>query len=589
MLLALVTSTFSGTAYALDPASVVFSSIVGGALSQSMKFDKLVEALAGYWYAAPASKRVKVPLISVDELADLPSARGLDDYDDLNDWYDAYTFPIFGTQGEWLIVNYSTGNYVTAFDADLELVFADWYDYFNAVEQPSTGGGTTVDDEYLWIDCATVPTTMAGNGTFINVDGTTYTWSVASASSSYTKVENVKLRISGNALATAKERLGTDDVYVTAVVYPGYYSSSPRYRLSYDVVFTATEPQINTRTNSYVSGAFASIVRPGYIYTASGEVVEGSSKLTADGTTLTVMASASFSYTNSSNVDKTIGGFNKGQSQFSGLVSSGGGGGAVVPPEPIAPPKPELPEPEEPTEPTIPNLPTITGPTVNITPNGNDTTTTTVDLQPILDALRIINSNVSSILTNLEDFETWVFDTFNAYWQSIQGYVDYLGQWLSNISKQINDTGTLLLRELRKSNQYLYQLVNKKQSGGGPSIDPVAQPDESWSWWEALIQQLLNALPTAVVEFLQQLSRLNGVFPFSIPWDIGFLLGLFRQSPQTPVFDLAINCSYFNWSAHIDLSSWDALALVVRRGELLAFAMTLITFTPSALKQLEVI
>lgn len=277
------------------------------------------------------------------------------------------------------------------------------------------------------------------------------------------------------------------------------------------------------------------------------------------------------------------------EAYFQGLLGQLASGGTIVPDTPVQPPTPEIPEPEQPTQPVVPTLPTITGPTVNITPDSNGSTTTTTDLQPILDALRIINNNVSSILTNMQDFETWVFDTFNAYWQSVQGYVDYLGQWFSNISKQINDTQTLLLRELRKANQYLYQLVNKKQSGGGPSIDPVSQPDESWSWWEALIQQLLNALPTAVVEFLQQLSRLNGVFPFSIPWDIGFLLGLFRQSPQTPVFDLAINCSYFNWSAHIDLTAWDALALVVRRGELLAFGMTLITFTPSALKQLEVI
>lgn len=588
LLIALVTSTFSGTAYALDPASVVFSTIVSAALSQSMKFDKLVEALAGYWYAAPASKRVKVPLISVDELAELPSARGLGDYDDLSDWYDAYTFPIFGTQGEWLIVNYATGNYVTAFDADLELVFADWYDYFNSVEQPGTGGGTTVDEEYLWVDCETVPTTKTGNGTYIKVGGTTYTWSNAS-NNDYTKVENVRLRISGNALATARERLGTDDVYVTAVASPLYASSSPRYRLSYNVVFTAEEPQITTTTNTYVDGAYYRIVTPGYVLETSGDLTESSSKIQADGSTLTVLVSDSFTYSDSSNADVTIGHTSSGQSQYSGMVNSSGGGGTVVPPEPIAPPKPVLPEPEEPTEPTIPTLPTITGPTVNITANGNESTTTTTDLQPILNALRIINSNVSSILTNMEDFETWVFDTFNAYWQSVQGYVDYLGKWCSNISKQINDTQTLLLRDLRKANQYLYQLVNKKQSGGGPSIDPVSQPDESWSWWEALIQQLLNALPTAVVQFLQQLSRLNTVFPFSIPWDIGFLLGLFRQSPQTPVFDLAINCSYFNWSAHIDLSSWDALALVVRRGELLAFGMTLITFTPAALKQLEVI
>lgn len=191
LLIALATSTFSGTAYALNPASTVFSTIVGGALSQSMKYDKLVEALAGYWYAAPAAKRTKVPLVSSDELADLPSARGLADYDDLSAWYDAYTFPIFGTQGEWLIVNYATGGYVTAFDADLEQVFSDWYDWFNGEEQ--TGGGAELDGDYYVITPDYYTYTNQPSSDYITVDGER--WYLAESAPNGNRITSITVRV----------------------------------------------------------------------------------------------------------------------------------------------------------------------------------------------------------------------------------------------------------------------------------------------------------------------------------------------------------------------------------------------------------
>lgn len=526
-----------------------------------MANKELLWDLSWRWYNADPEKRDKVPVDAVN---------GAEPLNHFEYWGDFYAY--VQSQGYYFyypynLVGFDDGKYWDSTSENAELEYEKWYEWFNQSSSGGSGGSPGTDGDYYYYDLAVDAYFDGGYNAHIQD----------------TRGKNYYFDLSKNVLAPetsvakiskAQYDLLTEDADEVIIVVSGMNSY-----WGADVTIIGANSENITRNTSTTNGVeyLSQIVVSGRHMGVSASIQSNSISsglAMVDLTGLSIQSRASKTY-----------GFSAGFGKYVSSTNGGGGGESSSPVYPTYPPKET---PDNPTFPTLPTIPGITTPDIGITSNLNDTTTTTVDLQPILDALRIINNNLIEVMTEISSFDEWLYTYLTNTWGILEGYIEYLGQLLEVLTNKMiawfrtidNDLSTI---------EKMLERIFWKHSGGGPSIDPVTQPDDSWNWWNALIQQLLNALPTAVVQFLQQLSRLNGVFPFSIPWDIGFLLGLFRQSPQTPIFDLAINSLYFRWSAHIDLSTWDTLALVVRRGELLAFAMTLITYTPAALKQLEVI
>lgn len=238
------------------------------------------------------------------------------------------------------------------------------------------------------------------------------------------------------------------------------------------------------------------------------------------------------------------------------MGSSGGGSS-----QPEGGPVPE----PTPTQPQVPSGPTFS-PTINID-NGSSGT---VDLSPITERLDVMNQNFI-------DFA----ESFHEYWE-----------WWADM---MTDLDGQLKRMASDINTWLQMIYNKMRSGNSPN--PVTQPD-GWDEWfgkllDELVDRLLDMLPLGAAELLAELARLRAVFPFSIPWDIGLMLGLLRAEPVTPVFDIPFPYAWANGAAvqanvHIDLTPWDGVAYGIRRMLFMISALGLALNTKKLFRNVEV-
>lgn len=233
---------------------------------------------------------------------------------------------------------------------------------------------------------------------------------------------------------------------------------------------------------------------------------------------------------------------------------------------------------KEPVYPTYPepDNPSVNPPEsspINNTTNNITNNTTTADLQPILDALITINSNIDEFEDIFVRFGNWVMDA------------------LGRIIEAINSWNSQILAELRTANGWLRGIYYKRDTS--PSApDPSIDPDGYGDWWGDLIGKLLKLLPDGVTDFVDLLNQLKGVFPFSIPWDVSAILGLLAHDPVTPVFDLPLPTVTADGVAtvpiHIDCTPWNDLAALVRRCVFIWFAFSLALWTREGLRNLEV-
>lgn len=269
----------------------------------------------------------------------------------------------------------------------------------------------------------------------------------------------------------------------------------------------------------------------------------------------------------------------------------------------FAPPTQPDDTPTQPENPTQPNV-TPDSPTYN-TYIDNQTTTTTVDLTPILEAIRILNDNLVAGFGNIEEaistccenmrafLDAWFAyfgDLIEAFSDNVDDWFGWYSQniykWLKQIDDDINTTSSQI--------QSWLQMIYNRMNGGGNTVpNPDTQTDDYFDWWDYFIDKLLNLLPDGVSDFLNVISGLKEVFPFSVPWDVGLILGVFAADPVTPVFDVQLPtyASLGGWQLvpiHVDLTPWDGVAQLIRSGVLLVFAFYLALWTRDGLRHFEV-
>lgn len=75
-----------------------------------------------------------------------------------------------------------------------------------------------------------------------------------------------------------------------------------------------------------------------------------------------------------------------------------------------------------------------------------------------------------------------------------------------------------------------------------------------------------------------QLSGLETVWPFSIPWDVLQILSLLNAEPQAPRFEFELYLGVGTYDIVIDLSEWDSVARICRSGEYLLFVVGMCVF-----------
>lgn len=75
-----------------------------------------------------------------------------------------------------------------------------------------------------------------------------------------------------------------------------------------------------------------------------------------------------------------------------------------------------------------------------------------------------------------------------------------------------------------------------------------------------------------------QVSGLETVWPFSIPWDVYNILSLLNTQPQAPRFEFELYLGVGTYDIVIDLSEWDSAARICRAGEYLLFVVGMCVF-----------
>lgn len=242
--------------------------------------------------------------------------------------------------------------------------------------------------------------------------------------------------------------------------------------------------------------------------------------------------------------------------------------------------------------------------TVNQTINNITSTTATVDLQPILDAIGVVNDNLKVVSRNFADYSSYmqgwstrmyrmVYDWLSKLDADLTAWArslyDMVYSWFKVVSGQLDEWNRYILQELRTANKWLEGIFFKLGGGSGSAPDMAAQPSSWWDWLGGILSGLLGDLPAAVSALSGSFDGLHTLFPFSLPWDLAAMLALLVSEPVTPVFDLPLPFAVGGVAmVHVDLSPWDGVMTAVRSVMLLIFALGLLLRTRELLKGTEV-
>lgn len=187
--------------------------------------------------------------------------------------------------------------------------------------------------------------------------------------------------------------------------------------------------------------------------------------------------------------------------------------------------------------PTYPDTDPIEQPTIG-DPIFTEITQTSPDLQPVIDAIAVLNNNVIVGFTDMHNLLQGWFEGFAAYFDSM--YQD-LVRHLWTIEQLLNGLG----RDVETDT-------------------PVVTPEIGDGYTP---QTQLNV----------DLDRLMRKFPFCIPFDAYACLLLLKAPPQPIVFDFPVLLT--EYTVHIDTSAMAPMAAVSRKMSTLAFVMGLLFAT----------
>lgn len=551
-----------------DIASSVFNFIIENSIGAGMANKELMDDLSWRYYHY-TDKQDRLPLVATG------NAMRLSDFDSWAEW-DTYVRSNFLFDYPYRLVGFDDNKTWTSVSPNAELEYAKWYEYYEAGNSETEG--PIVIDDYVYIDIKKgwCPNWVGIYQAFYDENGNMYYVNEGRepsipesikgklTKSDYIKLVNIGLEnfaifvgIPGNN--------ASDNAQITGRARPAnsftYVKQNGQYYLTNMITGTIPNVMVYSSNHLYYEETLGYYITLGFgNYYDTVNVTEGSTNI------------AWISYFNE----------NIGEIEGDGSIEN--------------PVYPTYPQPDPPEKPEMPTYNINEGDTITNTTNNTyniTNTTTTVDLQPILDAIGVVNNNLISINQNIDEFEDMFSTLANDIRSQLVSIYDLLYASLENLTEQIDTWGYELMGQLKEANRWLEGIYYKRDTGGGPTApDPGIDPIGYGTWWADLLAKLLGMLPQAVTDFVNEISKLSGVFPFSIPWDVSAILGLLAHDPVTPVFDLplpSIGASGVTTvPVHIDCSDWDAVAALFRKCVFFYFAFNLALWTREGLKNWEV-
>ena len=195
--------------------------------------------------------------------------------------------------------------------------------------------------------------------------------------------------------------------------------------------------------------------------------------------------------------------------------------------------------------------------------------------------IKEISTQLQSVADNLKDLSSDV-DTINTE------LIDMSNQ-LDNISKSLNDLAVTLEnieKELKDTNGLLADLKDTlKVIKNWLVVDTIFDGIDLISDLAEFINEFMSDIDTGIATISSGLSEVAETFtkkfPFSIPWDILFLIEFLADTPAVPVFELPLKFDSFgiNEIIKIDFSRFEIISKISRLLLTMLFTLGLAKFT----------
>lgn len=142
--------------------------------------------------------------------------------------------------------------------------------------------------------------------------------------------------------------------------------------------------------------------------------------------------------------------------------------------------------------------------------------------------------------------------------------------------------------DMTETNNILTQILEIVKKIANKEIIELPN-DNAVTDWGNTIKDMLTSPETAVDNTVNNLAtslsapfdKLKEKFPFSIPWDIAFLITFLADTPETPKFDIPIKFESYNidYTLTIDFSSFEVVSKISRMLLTLCYMVVLIQLT----------
>ena len=513
-----------------NPAGAAWELFVGymkQVLNRQQAFYVMAKDLAWRWYHADATKQAKIPLIPKNDGQYTPltnatfmSAGDADAQYAKWERYFTQFWPILVLNVYYLNTFEGGGSWSPAGsvnDLTAYQEYAKWYNWFEGITD------TPASSTQYPITSPVIMTCVAPYNSKPEMLGTTSELTLTNVDSLNASMNN------------------TGYTYIMIVSTPGSSAGGGSSMSAINRVFFSESPMTVLVTESDVSTESFKT----YKYTVTSETnMKGNSYnfsvdcITREGMqngTTGISSVPSINLGNSYEFTKT----QNSPAKYPNCVAVSQNGGAVI--QPSEPVYPNYPTQSTPQQPNV----TINAPTYN-TYTTNENTTTTVDLTPILNAIRILNDNVVTGFDNLSGTLDTHFDNLHRM----------LEAWFADFSNWLE----LIYEELQQVNRYLEGIYFNTSGNEEAPIYPDLDDGNS-------VEQQTDV----------NLELLKKKFPTSIPWDLYGILTLLETAPVAPSFTLPVVMT--EYTITIDLSDFSPMAAVSRRMSVLLFAVGLLMNT----------
>lgn len=156
--------------------------------------------------------------------------------------------------------------------------------------------------------------------------------------------------------------------------------------------------------------------------------------------------------------------------------------------------------------------------------------------------------------------------------------------WLKKIYIRIGD----FMKQVKQSaDDIVKQLKAIKRWSAVDAVAGIADAVADWlDFLKNFFDDIGSGVSTLASGFSDTATLITKKFPFSIPWDIAFLIGFLADSPDTPIFELPFTLPKYgiNEKLVIDFSQFSALSKISRMLLTMIFIIGLLKLTSNIIQ-----